>query len=130
VEPTPLPPRRAALATAGVAAAYALLAVAFTWPYAQVAAEALPKGVNPTSLPASAGAWALWWVADRAAHGFAGFWEGPIFAPAAHAFGYSETTIPLGLAVAPLVWAGASPATAYAAVTLGALVGKIGRAHV
>lgn len=121
---TPLPAARRAWVLLVVTAAYLLLAVAWTWPYAAVATDHLPKGVNPTSLPASAGAWALWWVADRAAHGFVGLWEAPIFHPAPHAFGFSETTLPLGLAAAPLFWAGATPAAAYAAVTIGSLVGN------
>ncbi len=121
---TDVPPRPAPAAarTAAVAAAYAALAVAWTWPYVTVAADHLPKGVNPTSVPASAGTWALWWVADRAAQGFAGFWEGPIFHPAPGTFGYSEPTIPLGLFAAPVWWLGGSPGTAYAAVVLASVV--------
>lgn len=108
----------------GVVSAYALLAVAWTWPYAPNAATALPNGINPTSLPASAGAWALWWVADRARHGFVGLWDAPIFHPAHDAFGYSEPSLPLGLLVAPLIWAGAPIGVAYAVVVLGSLVGN------
>ncbi len=120
--PTPAPRWRDPALTAAVALVYLAFAVAWTWPYATVATHALPNGINPTSLPASAGTWALWWVADRATHGFVGLWDGPIFAPAIGTFGYSEPTIPLGLAVAPLFWLGASPATAYAVVVLGSLV--------
>lgn len=115
------PQVRAAAATVAAGVVYLALAVAWTWPYPLHAADTLPNGINPTSLPASAGTWALWWVADRAAHGFVGFWDAPIFFPADDTFGYSEPSLPLGLAVAPLFWLGLSPGVAYAAVVLGSL---------
>ncbi|MCA9495240.1 MAG: hypothetical protein KC621_35170, partial [Myxococcales bacterium] len=109
-------------ATAAWTALYALAVVAFTWPLGAHLVDHLPKGNVPTSVPASAGAWALWWVSDRLAHGFVGLWEGPIFYPAAGTFGYSETTLPLGIAAAPLLWMGAELPLVYNLVVLGSLV--------
>ena len=93
--------------------AYAGLAVAITWPLAPNAADHLPKGNVPTAVPALAGTWALWWVSDRLGVGLQGLWQAPIFHPAPGAFALSETTLPLGLAAAPVFWGSGSPALAY-----------------
>ncbi len=104
------------------AALYAALAVGCTWPLVPNMVDHLPKGNVPTSVPASAGTWALWWVADRLPHLFVGMWDGPIFFPAPDTFGYSETTLPLGIASAPLFWLGAEAPFVYNVVVLACLV--------
>lgn len=120
-EPTRTTGRRWA-ETAAWTLLYAVAVVAFTWPLGAHIVDHLPKGNVPTSVPASAGAWALWWVSDRLAHGFVGLWEGPIFYPATGTFGYSETTLPLGVAAAPMLWLGAELPLVYNVIVLGSLV--------
>lgn len=58
--------------------------------------------------------WTIGWNADRARHGFQGYWDAPIFFPAEGAFAFSEPQ-PATLLVAPLVWATGSAVTSYKA---------------
>jgi hypothetical protein len=73
-----------------------------------------------------ASAWALWWTADRAAAGFRGYWDAPIFFPTRQTFALSEPMPLAGLAAAPFLWLGASPALAHNLVLLAALIGNGG----
>jgi hypothetical protein len=57
-------------------------------------------------------AWTIWWNADRLNHGFAGYWDAPIFSPVKKAFAFSEPQ-PATIIVAPVIWMTGSPALAY-----------------
>ncbi len=57
-------------------------------------------------------AWTIWWNADRAKHGFADYWQAPIFFPEVSTFAYSEPQ-PATVIVAPVVWLTGSPTLAY-----------------
>jgi hypothetical protein len=72
--------------------------------------SAVPVGAEPEGMLQLHGLWTLWWTADRLAHGFAGYWDAPIFYPNRGVFTYSEQAPLLGLAVAPLWGLRASPA--------------------
>lgn len=57
-------------------------------------------------------AWTVWWNAHAASHGFAGYWNAPIFSPEKLTFACSDPQ-PATLMVAPFIWWGKSPAFAY-----------------
>lgn len=57
-------------------------------------------------------AWTIWWNADRLTHGFAGYWDAPIFWPHQSTFAWSEPQ-PATIVVAPVLWLTGSPAAAY-----------------
>ncbi len=60
---------------------YAALAVILTWPLATCLTSCLPLGQEPTDTVPLLNAWTLWWNADRLEHGWAGYWDAPIFYP-------------------------------------------------
>lgn len=57
-------------------------------------------------------AWTIWWNADRLTHGFAGYWDSPIFFPFERTFAFSEPQ-PATIVVAPVIWMSGSPTLAY-----------------
>jgi hypothetical protein len=69
-----------------------------------------------------ASAWSLWWIADRVAAGFRGFWDAPIFFPNPGTLAFSEPLLLEGMAGAPLHWLGGSPVLVANLVLLAALV--------
>lgn len=90
-----------------------LAAVAATWPLLPALARALPLGTEHEATVPLFNLWSLWWDADRAAHGFAGLWNAPIFHPLAGTFTFSEPMLLLGVTLSPLWWLGAPPAAVY-----------------
>ena len=82
---------------------YAGMAVASTWPLILEPADRFPVGTTECSTVPLFNIWSIWWNADRAAHGFDGYWNAPIFHPASNTFAYSEPQ-PLTLLVAPVIW--------------------------
>lgn len=87
------------------AALFLFLAVAGTWPLATHLADSLPLGTEEAATVPLLNLWTLWWNADRAAAGFADYWQAPIFCPARNALAFSEPLSPTLLA-APLLWLG------------------------
>lgn len=65
--------------------------------------------------------WTIWWNAESATHGFANYWDAPIFYPTSGTFAFSEPQ-PMTLLVAPLVWMCQSSAVAYNVYLLTSLV--------
>jgi hypothetical protein len=59
-------------------------------------------------------AWTIGWNANRATHGFIGYWKTPIFFPAEDSFAFSEPQ-PATLIVAPVCWITGSAVAAYKA---------------
>lgn len=96
----------------------AMLAAALvvTWPLALSARTAIPLGTEQEATVPLFNLWTLWWTADRAAHGFARYWDAPFFYPNRGVFAYSEPQILTGLVVSPLWGAGAAPALVYNSV--------------
>ncbi len=93
---------------APVLAAFALLALAYTWPLALHLDEVVPRDTADPLLST----WTLWWNA-RVLPLTAAWWQGPIFYPAAGTLAFSDHRLGLGLIATPLLLAGAAPLTAY-----------------
>ena len=72
----------------------------------------LPVRENMNTTVPMFNAWTIWWNADRLSHGFAGYWDAPIFFPTEQAFAFSEPQ-PATIIVAPVIWLTGSPALAY-----------------
>lgn len=96
--------------------AHLVTAVAVTAPLAWHPGR-LPLGTEPVATVPRFNLWTLSWTADRLSHGFAGWWDAPIFWPQRGSFAFSEPQPLTGLAfsvVRPLTGA----AGAYAAVLI------------
>ncbi|GIV98056.1 MAG: hypothetical protein KatS3mg057_2713 [Herpetosiphonaceae bacterium] len=99
-----------------------LAAVAATWPLALYLPNTLPIGTEREATVPLFNLWTLWWNADRAATGFAGYWDAPFFFPNRGVLSYSEPLTLPGLLSTPLWVAGAAPALVYNLVLLTLLV--------
>lgn len=119
-------PRRRVSAAAAIALLYLGLAIASTWPLAAHLSESLPQGTDTSATVPFFQAWSLWWTSDRAAAGFAGLWDAPIFFPTQRAFLFSDPLLLLGLLASPVLWLGGSPALAHNLVLLAALLANGG----
>jgi len=73
------------------------------WPVLQYPTTTLPCGKPTVGVVALFNAWTIWWNADRVEHGFAGYWDAPVFWPEKGCLALSEPQ-PLTLLVAPVVW--------------------------
>lgn len=100
---------------------FAVLAVVVIFPTLQQLNTTLPTGPTRVATVPLFNAWTIWWNIDRAAHGFAGYWQAPIFHPAKGTFAFSEPQ-PATLLVAPVYWASGSLIVAYKAYLLLSLV--------
>ena len=98
-----------------------LAALVATWPLATTILTAVPLGTEHESTVPLLNIWTFWWNADRAAHGFANYWDAPFFFPFDGVFTYSEPQPLIGLAVAPLWAVSAPPALIYNLAVLGML---------
>lgn len=109
-------PRPAAPASRGSLALEILLflglALALVWPLPTAMGWSLPLGTEDVATVPQAMAWSFWWQADRIAHGFAGFWDAPIFHPTAGTFALSEMNVLGAFVFAPVVWLTGSAALA------------------
>ncbi len=77
-------------------------ALVVSWPLPVHLTDALPLGTEQELTVPLFNTWTLWWVADRAAHSFANFWQAPIFYPSEGSFTFSEPQPLTGLLVLPL----------------------------
>lgn len=77
------------------------MAVAVTAPLAW-RSGLLPLGHEPVATVPQFNLWTLRWTASRAGHGFAGWWDAPIFWPHRGTFAFSEPQPLTGLAYAVL----------------------------
>lgn len=84
-----------------------------TWPLPLSPASAIPLGTEQEATVPLFNLWTLWWTSDRVFHGFAGFWDAPVFYPNRGAFAYSEPQPLTGLLVTPLWVLSAPPALIY-----------------
>lgn len=96
-----------------VVGACLLTGIAVTWPLAQYLTTALPLGTEREATVPFFNLWTLWWTADRLQHGFADYWNAPIFYPNPGTFTLSEPQPLTGLLIAPLWMAGAPLALIY-----------------
>jgi hypothetical protein len=81
---------------------YLFLAIASTWPLAGALLTHLPLGMEEAATVPLFNVWTVWWNADRAASGFSGYWDAPIFYPTEKTFAFSEP-MPLSVLVAPII---------------------------
>ncbi|MFH0782373.1 MAG: hypothetical protein V2B20_10550 [Pseudomonadota bacterium] len=91
---------------------FLFLALASTWPLARHAGDHLPFGMEEVATVPLFNVWTVWWNADRAAVGYKGYWDAPIFYPAENAFTFSEPMV-LTVLAAPIIWFGANRILAY-----------------
>jgi hypothetical protein len=84
-----------------------------TWPLVLKLSTAVPLGTEHEATVPLFDIWALWWTADRAKHGFAGYLNAPIFYPYVHVTTYSEPLPLIGLLVSPLWYVATPPALIY-----------------
>ncbi len=112
---------RATFQTAVAILCFVVLAVVVVFPTLQQLHSTLPTGPTGVATVPLFNTWTIWWNIDRAAHGFAGYWQAPIFHPSAGTFAFSEPQ-PATLLVAPVYWATGSLIIAYKAYLLLSLV--------
>lgn len=120
--PAPRGPTRRLLWGGAVVAANLLAALAVTWPLIRRVASAIPLGAEHEGTVPLFSLWTLWWTADRAVHGFRGYWDAPFFHPHLGVLTFSEPQILTGLLVAPLWTLGGPPALAYNVAVVAILV--------
>jgi hypothetical protein len=102
---------------------YAAVAVGLTWPLtAELGASRLPLGGESTATVPQFNLWTMQWNGERIAHGFAGYWNAPIFHPTRGAFALSDPQPLTGLVAAGLHVVVRNPAAVYGVVLLLALV--------
>ncbi len=88
--------------------AYAALTVAMTWPLVIQVGTVVPKDLGDPLFST----WAMWWNAQVLPFSEA-WWQGPIYFPTTDTLALADHRVGLGLVSTPLIWAGASPLTAY-----------------
>ncbi len=91
---------------------YAALALIATQPLVWHLGDSLPLAGKPPATVPLFNLWTMWWNADRATHGFANYWQAPIFDPVDSAFAFSEPQ-PTLLIVAPVLWLTGNRVLAY-----------------
>ena len=91
---------------------YLGLAVFSTWPLAVSITEKIPLGESGFLTVPFFNLWTIWWNSECALHGFARYWDAPIFFPTPGSFAFSEPQ-PMTLIVAPLIWIFESRAFSY-----------------
>jgi len=103
-------------------ALYLSAAIALSWPLVWSVFTHLPRGHEASGTVQLFNLWTMQWNADRIAHGWAGYWDAPIFYGVPNTFALSEPQPLTGLVFAPLAWLTGNPVLAYNIVVLLALV--------
>ena len=85
------------------------MSLTWTWPLAALFGRVLPSDLGDPLL----NTWILGWDADRAAHGFRGLWNAPIFFPYPNTLAYSEHLLGLLPITLPVQWLTRNPVAAY-----------------
>lgn len=84
-------------------ALYVLLSLAIHWPLVGSITTHISYGHETEATVPLLNVWTVWWNANRAASGFRGYWNSPIFHPTKTTFVFSEAQ-PTSLIVAPIIW--------------------------
>jgi hypothetical protein len=100
---------------------YLVLALLLTWPLAPQAATHLPIGRLPDATVPLFNLWTLEWNVDRLLHGYAQYWNAPLFFPVTDTFALSEPQGLTGLWFA-LLRLGLAPVAAYNATLVSLLI--------
>lgn len=69
---------------------FSALAIAATFPLILRTTTEIPLGAERWPSVPLLNVWTLWWNVDRLEHGFAGYWDAPIFFPTRGVFAFSE----------------------------------------
>ena len=93
-------------------ALYAGLSMVIQWPLVGSLTTHISYGQEQEITVPMLNLWTVWWNADRAALGFRGYWNSPIFYPAENTFAFSEAQ-PSSLIAAPIVWLTGNRGLAY-----------------
>jgi len=99
--------------TFGMVAFFAAFAAYLSYDEFQTPSSIPLKSTTVATVPLF-NAWTIGWNADRALHGFNGYWDAPIFYPADDPFAFSEPQ-PATLLVAPVCWITGSAIAGYKA---------------
>ncbi len=99
----------------GIFVGAALLA---TYPLILRPSHAIAGGLGDPLLNATV----LAWDADRARHGFQGFWDIPFLFPHSHTLAYAEPLIGVALFTTPIEWVSSNPILAYNVAYIGSYV--------
>ena len=81
---------------------YALLSLFIQWPLVGSLTTHISYGHEREITVPLLNLWTVWWNADRASHGFRGYWNAPIFHPTEKTFVFSEAQ-PTSVIVAPII---------------------------
>jgi hypothetical protein len=93
-------------------------AILATYPLILRPSHAIAGGLGDPLLNATV----LAWDADRARHGFQGFWDIPFLFPHRHTLAYAEPLIGVALFTTPIEWLSSNPVLAYNAAYIGSYV--------
>lgn len=93
-------------------AVYLGLALVATWPLPKHMHDSLPLGMEPVATVPLFVTWSIWWNCNRLKHGYADYWQAPIFHPAPDTFALSEP-LPLTALGLPLLAVTGSRALLY-----------------
>ena len=91
---------------------YAAISLVIQWPLVGSLTTHISFGHEREITVPLLNLWTVWWNADRAAHGFQGYWNAPIFYPTEKTFVFSEAQ-PTSVIVAPLIGLTGNRALAY-----------------
>lgn len=100
---------------------FAAGAVAMTWPLATDLDAGIALGTERVATVPLFNLWTLAWNVETIGRGFNGYWQAPIFHPAADAFAFSEPQPVLGLLAAALCGLGLSMVAAYGLLLIASL---------
>ena len=100
---------------------FAVAALALTWPLGQQLDDGIPLGTESVATVPLFNLWTLAWNVESARHGYAGYWQAPIFHPTTDAFALSEPQPLTGLVALALTSSGVSILESYNLILLGAL---------
>ncbi|HLF90654.1 MAG TPA: hypothetical protein VI451_17035, partial [Anaerolineales bacterium] len=89
-----------------------------TWPLALHLPTHLPIGTEPAATLPLLNLWTLIWNAQRLVHGYAGYWDAPIFYPETDTFALSDPQPLTALLFAPLYFISENPVLVYNVVLL------------
>ena len=100
---------------------FAAAAVALTWPLAADLDAGVSLGTETVATVPLFNLWTLAWNVESLGRGLDGYWQAPIFYPAADTFAFSEPQPVLGLLAAMLCGFGFKIVSAYAILLIAAL---------
>lgn len=96
-EPTRRQPAISILRWTVLVLLFTAAAVYWTWPLASDLDAGLPLGSETVATVPLFNLWTLSWNVEKLGEGFSGYWQAPIFHPAADAFAFSEPQPVFGL---------------------------------